>query len=759
VAEQEKRFHSTQTLLGLHGLQDVNSPLMRKLARLKLGLVEASLDMLQVIWEQMQAQQLEQGSLEKLLADYLRSTYEYSPVGLVTARPGVLHRACPIRGLALQPLCMGCVEIRAQLLGLAGRALHQLAVQADPVRPTCYWEECLLDLGQDLTYIQCTDLEGEEEGVEKSEGDLPADTAASREQSKKNEGLKRKMVLARRLLAQASEVLLQCLHVALGSGLMDVAAAASLELVECTGTLDPVTTCQFLALSQSCSASEAMRDVLLTATANTSSSQLAALLQLQDRLRRQDGALTSLRTSVEQRLAATFKAWQNLCVTEQHFNLLNEIPPMFRILFLHHSRDRSRLYCAVYEKPKSFSASKGKVLSVGGLCKVMRLAVNPADFSHLLACAHQFQEHPQVEVYAEDTAQDPDVEPEDVQVRNKAPGLHGLGHVLQPMEAYLKPLFPLFSYTEDRTQIPTVVADSGKAKGKDKDKKLSLGQTSTAHAEAADKMILIADRPFLQLPLEGLSVLDEATVSSVSREFSLQMLYNRLHKEESDGGTGKKETKGRDFKQRNLTRRGRKGSTNRTIPPDCIVVDADGFNAVVVDPPEEVQGPEMLTPVYVTREILERFQETFTSRWVGHLGRSYFPSQGQWEQALASCSGFFFYGAKNLLSHLLVDRLVAMNLQECHMMILLDLTWPYESTRQHRDGSEDKRCQGHWPASEGLVPAGGSWGKLGLPRRSASHLEGQGADHPAASAKPRAAPHRPQLGPLRAAAPSHWVAW
>lgn len=58
------------------------------------------------------------------------------------------------------------------------------------------------------------------------------------------------MVLAQRYLAQTSEVLLQCLQVALDRGLLGLAAAASLEMVECIGTLDPVATCQFLALSQ-----------------------------------------------------------------------------------------------------------------------------------------------------------------------------------------------------------------------------------------------------------------------------------------------------------------------------------------------------------------------------------------------------------------------------------------------------------------------------------------------------------------------------
>lgn len=43
-------------------------------------------------------------------------------------------------------------------------------------------------------------------------------------------------------------------------------------------------------------------------------------------------------------------------------------------------------------------------------------------------------------------------------------------------------------------------------------------------------MILIVDKLLLELPLEGLSLLSEVT--SLSREFSLQMLWNRLHKEE-----------------------------------------------------------------------------------------------------------------------------------------------------------------------------------------------------------------------------------
>lgn len=38
-------------------------------------------------------------------------------------------------------------------------------------------------------------------------------------------------------------------------------------------------------------------------------------------------------------------------------------------------------------------------------------------------------------------------------------------------------------------------------------------------------------------------------------------------------------------------------------------------------------------------------------------------SQAEWEQLLGTCSGFFFYGMESFLSHILVERLAAMNLR------------------------------------------------------------------------------------------------
>ncbi|NXD84515.1 CFA46 protein, partial [Halcyon senegalensis] len=48
-------------------------------------------------------------------------------------------------------------------------------------------------------------------------------------------------------------------------------------------------------------------------------------------------------------------------------------------------------------------------------------------------------------------------------------------------------------------------------------------------------------------------------------------------------------------------------------------------------------------------------------------------SQAEWEQLLTNCSAFLFYGMERFVSHIVLNRLVAMNIPKCHLMMLLDL--------------------------------------------------------------------------------------
>uniref|UniRef100_A0A8C9QTF6 Cilia and flagella associated protein 46 n=1 Tax=Spermophilus dauricus TaxID=99837 RepID=A0A8C9QTF6_SPEDA len=279
-----------------------------------------------------------------------------------------------------------------------------------------------------------------------------------------------------------------------------------------------------------------------------------------------------------------------------------------------------------------------------GHCKVIRVTVNPAALSDLLASAQQLYEQIQDQILSEDTT-------------------HNTGMVR-----------------------PQVREPGGTGR---------RWAQSPAQPEGPSHVILVADKHLLELPLEGLSVLHEGAASSVSREFSLQMLFNRLHREEP--GESCPGTSGFDFRMEMsqvLSRQ--ENGVLRVVPPDCITIDSDGFRFLQVPGSEPglclppILPAEMVTPVSVTRDILERFQETYTLRWSGHLGNQNCPSQAEWEQALGSCRGFFFYGMESFLSHILVERLVAMNLQECQMMVLLHLTRSYESLRRHKEVSENK---------------------------------------------------------------------
>ncbi|XP_025774064.1 cilia- and flagella-associated protein 46 [Puma concolor] len=464
-----------------HTVQNVNTPLRRRLAQLRLHLAEVSLDLLELIWAEALARQFEQSPVEKLLLSYLQSVSDHTSVGLAGAE-------------------------------LSGH------------KPL----ETILE---------------DEAGEDRCRDPGPS-RAASQEHGRKGWDLQRKMKLAQRYLAQASEVLLQCVRVALGGCLPDIAAAASLEMVECSGTLDPVATCQFLALSQSCSASEMMRDVLFTATDDTSSSQLAALLRLEHQLKRKGRTSTNLFASVRQRLAVVSTGLVGMGARR-----LGDPTSQAR------GRGRER------QDPRGFSFSRRGTLQSPHLLVLGRAAVK------------------------------------------RVPG------------------------ARTGTQVPTVVADSGRPKGKDKERKVSLPRAgaalSTVEPEAANDTILIADRHLLELPLEGLSVFEDG-VDSVAREFSLQMLWSRLRREETADGTVKKESKGRQFRKRNPAKEGHKDAAPRLIPPDCIVVDPDNFK-FIVDPYEEARVIDMRTPVSVTREILERFRDSFTALWVGHLGNTHFP--------------------------------------------------------------------------------------------------------------------------------------
>lgn len=55
---------------------------------------------------------------------------------------------------------------------------------------------------------------------------------------------------------------------------------------------------------------------------------------------------------------------------------------------------------------------------------------------------------------------------------------------------------------------------------------------SSGSEDIGECVILLADKDLLELPLEALTIFQDDAISSLSRDFSLQMVYNRIRKDE-----------------------------------------------------------------------------------------------------------------------------------------------------------------------------------------------------------------------------------
>ena len=80
----------------------------------------------------------------------------------------------------------------------------------------------------------------------------------------------------------------------------------------------------------------------------------------------------------------------------------------------------------------------------------------------------------------------------------------------------------------------TSVASISNAKENPKDHKDHKDHQAAAPANT-ECVILLADQYLMQLPLEALQLLQMDHVSSVSREISLQMMFNKMHSGSSAG--------------------------------------------------------------------------------------------------------------------------------------------------------------------------------------------------------------------------------
>ncbi|XP_056351637.1 cilia- and flagella-associated protein 46 [Oenanthe melanoleuca] len=694
VSRTEEVFHRVCSLFAFNENKNVSLPIMRQLALRKINLVEILLDIFHLVITEKKPKNVGEASfhefMEELIIEDDAVEQDWKYMKRTMAHVALAQLA------NVQNLCQGCPNIKSKCLYLTGKTLHLLAVNVDPVYSEIYWKPNVMeDAKSDIRKSSLTSAECSEQDM--TESSLSTNTCCKDKYRRNIQELKTQQRVAQKYLSQSSEALLQSMAIAFRQNVTDVLALASLEMAECFRQFDPTSTTQFLALHQSCSVSMMMKSILLTAASNTSSSQLAALLHLQNQLK-QNRNTSDLLKCVEQQLTANSTAWRNLCIPVEHFNIVNELPSSFYIVILQHSEDRSQLYSSLIGLPRAGSArQKGRVTQRMVQAKVTRFPVDPDVFHILLEKMRLFKQRRMENNLKQTVIQNlqecvskTDVTPTEKINDSELDLTSDFSEIIEIMEGYLKPVLSQFDFSAIRESQGGSVsaAETGKKKVKDKNSKQVGMQDKPVDFGLC--VVLLGDALLMELPLEALSIFKEEGISSVSRDFSLQFLYNRLHWTESET-----EFKVEVSKEKNRKTSQKKSvqtaPINRDLPSNCLPVDIRNLK-YIVDPYNEGRGAEDSSPCQKIQKILEKYHDLFRLQWEGVIGNLHAPSQAEWEQLLTNCSAFLFYGMERFMSHVLLNWLVAMNIPKCRLVILLDLVRSQKSYQRIANSDIHKSC-------------------------------------------------------------------
>ncbi|XP_042358180.1 cilia- and flagella-associated protein 46 [Plectropomus leopardus] len=686
VTEQEHAALNAQRLLpSQEESHDLSLAAMRRLLQLRLALADFCLAMLEEHCAEEKCKALarqKKTSAEIALEEFTRCTPEPNSIEQEWLSVGsTLGQVALGQLAAVTSHSLENVEARARCLSLMGKYLRLLAVQEDAVYSCALWDRHKQEEAWTDPKVVSLDKENsEKEKDRESSRREPRVTAA-----KSAELQQQRKRRAQQLLAEASKALFEAISLCLQHKLpSSILADAALNMLECHGQSDPAAAGQYLALFQSCCTVAVMAEVLSSACAGTSVSQLCALLSLHRKpLLSLEERPRSMLKGAEDSLNNLSKAFSHLTICPSHLNILAELPPNLKILLLQHSEDGSELYGAFYEVTKAHN-QKGKSTQVPGALTCSRVAKVSVCPQALLALREQTRafgldtRHALLKHVCWHGAEGGlEASEEHCVFPRKTAAEEMLGlrfrKLIQDMEDYLNPLLTQFDFTCLRPQAASLPL-SEMTKTKDKEEK---GNSEKSPADPGEYVVLLADRKLLELPLEALSILQEEGLSSVSRDFSLQLLHSRLHREESGKveSDNKKETKGG---------KGTKGKAdqsqaikvmpvNRVLPSNTFPVDARHFK-YIVDPHNEGHfGTEGTSLSMRMKEILETHSEHLTNLWEGFMGSKQRPSLSEMEQLLCRCSSFIYLGMERFMANIPPAKVAALNLSECRMALLFDL--------------------------------------------------------------------------------------
>ncbi|XP_056903879.1 cilia- and flagella-associated protein 46 isoform X4 [Takifugu flavidus] len=661
VSQQEHVVLNAQALLPSESA-GLSLESVKQLQHLRLALADFSLAMLgeHCAEKTRQAVARERMSAAEIaLEEFLRSTPE----------PDSTKEKWINVGMTLEQVALGQLtaiysqsqdnETNAHRLLLRGKYFRMLAVQEDPLCLYALWDK-----------QPCSDPEVSSMERRHSKEDTAKVSARGEPSVTSGKHVELQQQTSTALLSSAHQALAEAITLCLQHKLPTaILADAALTMAGCHGQGDPVLAGQHLALFQSCCAAATVADVLCRACADSSTSQLSALLNLHSNvLVSQKERASRMLKEVEDSLNKLSKSSALLTISPNHLDILANLPPNLKLLLLQHSQDGSEIYGAFYEADADPDQIGKKLKDTGTLAcsRVAKVSVCPQALRALreqsLAFSHEKRQalHQKAAWLTDDQDQSRAIE-DTIETSFRL--------VVQHMEEYLSPLLSQLNFSFSRPQDGSSASPELTKTG-EKERKSPV-------KEAEQYVVVLADTQLLDLPLEALSILQDDRLCSVSRDFSLQLLHSRLPAHPGKvtvASDNKKETK----REKKTTASKKKGNQSQVIketpqqvpPSHAFPVDTRNFK-YIVDPNNEGAFEDTSLSMWM-QQILEKHNQ-LTNPWKGFLGSQQKPSLSEMEQLLCTCSGFLYVGMESMVANIPPATLAALNMSECRVALLFDL--------------------------------------------------------------------------------------
>lgn len=700
-------LHDVQSVSSLSELRNLSLPVQREAVDAKLVISKLMVDMLKLFSSEDRGKrelETQKGSIEKMIDDYVgveppptEKQRKWREVTRTLAEDTLMQLSMA------HGLTGNVAYLRAKTLYILGCCLGVLAAHTAPDSDT-QWKE--LELSHDEEEEEDRAAKPLNPTVEESatgdqgtgDTEIEAFPNPSREFiTLTNQALQlnAEFSTSKRYLSQAVECLSQCVQMGLKHGFKDIVCEAARELVDSIGAHDPLTSSQYLALFQSCHASQVLEGVLRRVQQDPSVSRQAALLHQRKLLTNMEflsDTSSSILASNSNHLADC-EAWRRLTITRSHLELTREFSSMnTQFVVLQHSPDRCYLYGAVLDKgrspiPSGKANKQASTLPVPSKAMITRAAVSAVELEQLIEEFSQFKSDTASELMRQTYVRNQQEQRRKMLAKLEDNSLQAESQELLPIDS---------SFAEKESQLESHFRDVVAAVEAYLDPILTKLHPALNPDAVSESVVLLADEWLLQLPLEALKTFAVPQITSISRDFSLQFHYHRVHPAERSESTtkvtgkmGKKPDKAKSDKpstaksgQKSEKKGGKEVGTG--VPKEGPVVDFNGIR-YIVDPYNECDEEGDDNPCKVINDAVTKYKN-FTAKWNGITGSDHLPSVGEFQHFLSESTGFIFYGTERYLGCLPPNMLAPINVTDCLLVLLLDLVQTSQSfLRQGKD--------------------------------------------------------------------------